>query len=178
MNRHRNRYGAFLLVLAFVFVPFNTSAQNKQPSKPADKLVFEVVSNGWANGRVHAYTLRFYKTGRVIYEKASSRFQREKYRITGTSRVAAIKISELIELADQPDFLNAKDRYKAFPMGADWGNSKSVIYFRKSGKQTIELAPYRSRHEEMAEPLPESLKEFLSKVSEIAKNLPEGKLGR
>ncbi len=179
MNKQLKCYGAFHLILVFAYVPFDALAQNKQTSKLADKMVFEVVREGWSMGRVHAYTLQLYRSGRVTYLKASSKMGREKYHIekTATAKSQVKKISDLIMLANQTDFLNAKSEYKTYGAGVDAGQRGRIIYYGKRGKQTIELAPYQSRRGERAEPLPESLKEFLSKVSEI-ENLLEEKLSR
>jgi hypothetical protein len=177
MKKHMNFGRAFILVLAFAFAPSNALAQAEQASKTSAGMVFEMVREGWAMGRVNATFLRLYKSGRVDYEEGSRKMGQETYRKekTATARLGARKISELIKLANQPDFLNARSEYKAFSAGIDAGNSARVIYFRKPGKQTIELAPYFSRRGQSAEPLPPSLKEFMEKVSEIA-NLMEGKL--
>jgi hypothetical protein len=177
MNRDRNWYGAFLLSLAFAFAPLSALAQYKQTSKPVDKMVFEVVREGWAKGRVGAHTLRLFRSGRVTYEEASSKMGQEKYHTekTASAQFQVKKISDLIMLANQADFLNAKGEYKTYSAGIDAGQRGQVIYFGKRGKQTIELAPYQSRRGQSAELLPESLKEFLRKVSEI-ENLMEGKL--
>lgn len=147
--------------MIFFSLTFPLSAQIKSK----DVLVFEIVKDYVNTPKISGTTFYFYQSGRIDCRKS----QRSLGKKTINSKKAKCfqttpaKISELIKIAEESDFRQAKENYKFFKGGIDWGNSVYITYFSQNGEQGINLV----FTDFQVEPIPSSLKKFLQKMGEI-----------
>lgn len=165
----------FLLVIfvaSLLCLSANSFAQQKPKTK--DALVFEIskfpnpayLEEGRSLSSSH--TFYFYKSGQIGCKSVSYNLRGEEIKSTSESKCIQLtkaKINELIELAEQAEFLKAERNYSSYNGGADFHNSFSIIFYRKVGNKTIRLNSPRLTKTNLK--LPESVAEFLWKIAEI-----------
>ena len=162
--------GFFALLLC---IQENSFAQRKP--QPKDAMVFEIekISNPGSMGRSRTSThiFYFYASGRVAcrsttYDPRGKEFKSFRSKCVQLTKA---KISELIELAEKTDFLEAKEDYRFFRGGKDHGTWLSIVFYRKEGNKTIDLTIPRQSENNGA--LPASVTVFLEKIAVIDDNL-------
>jgi hypothetical protein len=176
-SNRRIRWQNFLMFFFAVGLMLSLQVDLCAQKKAAETPVFEIEKytnpGGGGMGRrfSSSTTFYFYKSGRIAcktlsYDPRGKAVRTNKPKCLQTSRA---KMNDLTELAEKPDFLEAKDSYRFFNGGVDFGKSFSITYFRKNAAKKIYLTnPRRSENDV---PLPESLTLFLKKIAEIAEDL-------
>ncbi len=158
----------FVLVLV-IFVPSNSFAQKTPKAK--DVLLFEIskyTNPGGYRGPSYSKNILFiYQSGRVACKSTSHDPHGKKIETVKNKcfQLNKEKITELTELAEQTDFLEAENSYKFFNGGVDYGKSFSIIFYGKSVEKAIHLTNQRQSQNDI--PLPESVTLFLKKIAEI-----------
>lgn len=156
-------------LLIFFTLTISSSAQTKSK----DTLVFEITDIYSNNMKSSSTTFYFYQSGRIECQK----YKRDALKKINTTskknkcfQTTAAKMSELIKLAEAPDFQWAQERYTFFSGGYDWGKSFYIDYLSANGKKTIKLIHSRFGDDGI-EPIPSSLEIFLIKIGEINEGL-------
>lgn len=155
-------------ILLFLTLTFPLFAQMKSK----DVLLFEIKRSESFGKRHSSSAHYFYKSGRIDCqgETTDPRGKLIKSQKNKCFQTSQAKMTELIGLTEQADFLVAKDSYIIFTAAKDWGGkSFSITYFGKNGKKKISLRSNLSSSE--IEEIPLSLKKFLQKMGEINKSL-------
>lgn len=167
-----------LLLLAVFFalmISLSEISFAQQKSQARDVLVFEIsrTSNpgGYRGNLTSSHIFNFYQSGRIACGSISydPRGKQIKSKRMKCIQISKSKIEELIELAEQTDFLEAKDSYSFFAGGVDHGKTFSIRYFRKNGKKEIFLTNPKQSGNDI--PLPPSVTTFLQRISEINETL-------
>ncbi|MEK7724669.1 MAG: hypothetical protein AAB336_10000 [Acidobacteriota bacterium] len=167
-----------IYILIFFMLVISSPAQ----TKTKDALLFEIekYSNPGGSRRLSSSnTFYFYQSGRIDCQKYKRDFQKTT---TGKKvkcfQTTATKISELVKLAEDPDFQSAKESYILFSGGYDWGKSFYIDYLGGNKKKTIKLIHSRFGDDGL-EQIPDSLEKFLTKLGEIDEGLKvEYELGK
>jgi hypothetical protein len=150
-----------------VFLQISSFAQ-KTP-KPKEVLPFEISKYSASGGfRTSSKSvLLIYQSGRIDCQ--SSRYDPRGKKIESRKnkcfQISKEKITELTELAEKTDFLEAKDDYSFFAGGADYGKDFSITYFKADGEKNIRLTNPRQSENNIE--LPESVTSFIEKIAEI-----------
>ena len=154
-----------ICMLILFALTISLSAQTKSK----DLLVFEIVKDYVNTPRISGTTFYFYQSGRIDCRKHQRSLGKKtiNYKKAKCFQTAPAKISELIKVTEEADFRQAKESYKFFKGGIDWGNSVYITHFSQNGKQEINLV----FTDFQVEPIPLSLKKFLQKLGEIDKTL-------
>lgn len=164
-------YGLAVLICISAFSIDGFSQKNKTNSDDQILLFnFEKYYNpgtGAGPRRGSIVVGHFYKSGRIACDVTTydPRGREVKWKKVKCFQISQEKLDELIELAEQKDFLEAKPDYGFFIGGADYGTSLSLIIYRKDDEKKIYFT--NPRHSENYESLPQSLTTFLQKIAEI-----------
>ncbi len=166
----KNLLTIFCTILLLLIFLQDTSFAQKTP-KAKDVLLFEIskLSNpgGYRGPSYSQNILLIYQSGRVACK--STRHDPRGKKIEGNKtkcfQLKKEKITDLTELAEQTDFLEAENSYRFFNGGVDFGKTFSIIFYGKSGEKEIYLTNPRQSRNDI--PLPESVATFLKKIAEI-----------
>lgn len=159
----------YTALLLMVFLQDTSFGQKKAKTK--DVLLFEIskhINPGGYWGPSYSENILFiYQSGRVAC-KSTSHGPRGKKFVSNKPKCFQLnkeKITDLTELAEQTDFLEAKDSYRFFGGGVDHGKSFTIIFYRETGEKEIYLTNPRQSENDI--PLPESVTKFMKKIAEI-----------
>ncbi|MDT5123204.1 MAG: hypothetical protein QOC96_2686 [Acidobacteriota bacterium] len=135
-----------LLLLVVLVLPACTSPQSVTPSKP-DPVVLEIITH--ASGVVYPkqgdlLDMRLYESGRFEYDDYPDQPPPDTLpsQVTVTKKEAKLNpedVKELIGLAEQPDFLSAKDNYPGLHPHTDdeWITTIKFMYQGREKKIVV-----------------------------------------
>lgn len=152
----------------YISLFFMLTSSSLAQTKTKDLLFFQVI-NGRSNGlRSSSTDFYFYQSGRIDCQKSQRAIQKntvgKKYKCF---QITPAKITELVKLAEEADFRDAKAKYMLYKGGIDWGNWAYIIYFNGKNQKEIKL----DHTEFELESIPYSMQEFLRKIGEIDKTM-------
>ena len=76
-------------------------------------------------------------------------------------------VKEFIRLAEEPDFLNARESYSSLVRAVDWSVVTTVVYSHRGREKRIVIRNYRPLHPKAESFYPASLVKLLARVSEL-----------
>lgn len=159
------------VLLSMIFLQKDSFAQ--KTSKAKEAILFEIRKYSGSGGvwTSSEKSLYIYQSGRIAF-KSTSKVpfgpRRGENIVSKTNRCFQItkeKLSELIELAGNTDFLESNDRYLFFAGGVDWGASFTINHIAEGGNKSISLTDIKGSKN--AAPLPDSVTSFIDKIAEI-----------
>lgn len=156
-------------IVSFLMFFLQISSFAQRTPNPREVLLFEISKYAAPGGFRTSSTkvLLIYKSGRIDCQSShyDPRGKKIESRKNKCFQISKEKITELTELAEKTDFLEAKDDYSFFVGGADYGTEYSITYFKADGEKNIRLTNPRQSENNIE--LPESVTSFIEKIAEI-----------
>jgi len=148
----------FSLAVVLLLLLFVSTASQDSPSGQASVLLEMVYTS--VGDRIDQTTIRVYLDGRYLsegeyYEKAKSGRYREVSDKT-EKQLEASEIAELINWAEQPDFINAQAEY-AVKIVRDWPSYITITYRNKGREKKVVVANYGAGSAEERAKVPSSV---------------------
>jgi hypothetical protein len=114
---------------------------------------------------------RLYEDGRLEYETPpvfSPEAERASFDLVmNQTRLEPAFVTELIRIAEQPDFLDAPSNFRPFHTWIDAAMLTTLVYKRENKEKRIVITNYNPKHEEAGKFYPASLQRLLQRVVEL-----------
>ena len=123
---------------------------------------------------------RLYEDGRLEYETPPV-FDPEAERasfdlVMNETWLEPAIVTELLRIADQPDFLAAPDSFKPLHTWADAAMVTALVYKHENKEKRIVITNYNPKHKEARKFYPASLQKLLQRVVELRPKTEEEKV--
>lgn len=163
------------IITLLAAMPYRVMASSVQADSISDssRIILEIsdYGAGMVNYQGEKLFCRLYGDGRFQYEvlpKYRPNAGRKNYvLIKKEMRLSKNQVSEIVNLAEQSDFLQAKDKYSELHSLIDAVFVKTIIYRNTNREKKIEIRNYDSSEVRAASYYPQSLVKLLQKLTEI-----------
>lgn len=177
----KNVYLIALLLLTPSLLAFAQRRVESTPRPKSDLVakvptaapLLDISMTSSAMGRTSKQPLyfRLYESGRLEYEvwqkTDSDAGNAKQVLVKKEIQLSKPTVKEFIRLAEEPDFLNARDGYSSLVRALDWSVVTTVVYSHRGREKRIAIRNYRPLHPKAESFYPKSLVKLLARVDEL-----------